>query len=232
MTDKRSDEEKFADVAFAIQADAARMTKELAANAATIAAQAAAIACAEGIHQQMTAELAAQAAEIERLLDGNTAMLSRNIDLAAELDSAKNEVEQACQARDVAERDRKSLAVIVETFQEMHWKLVDLFDPEMRGVSPLHYVEGQIAALRSQLEEQRKRLDGARKFVFNTPQGAIVIEPLCSKWRCYRDTMDWTAWENLIDHESNSMTFATLDKLFAALYAANWLAPHADTEST
>jgi hypothetical protein len=66
MTDKRSDEEKFADVAFAIQADAARMTKELAANAATIAAQAAAIACAEGIHQQMTAELAAQAAEIER----------------------------------------------------------------------------------------------------------------------------------------------------------------------
>jgi rubrerythrin len=67
MNDERSDEEKFADVAFAIQADAARMTKELAANAATIAAQAAAIACAEGIHQQMTAELAAQAAEIERL---------------------------------------------------------------------------------------------------------------------------------------------------------------------
>jgi dsDNA-specific endonuclease/ATPase MutS2 len=101
-------------------------------------------------------QLAAQAAEIERLLDGNTAMLSRNIDLAAELDAEKKEVEQAYQARDVAERDRKSLAVIVETFQEMHWKLVDLFDPEMGGVSPLHYVEEQIAALRSQLEEQRK----------------------------------------------------------------------------
>jgi hypothetical protein len=41
MNDERSDEEKFADVAFAIQADAARMTKELAAKDATIAAQAA-----------------------------------------------------------------------------------------------------------------------------------------------------------------------------------------------
>jgi hypothetical protein len=101
---------------------------------------------------------------------------------------------------------------------------------DLRSVNAIQNAE--LAALRSQLEEQRKRLDGARKFVFNTPQGAIVIEPLCSKWRCYRDTMDWTAWENLIDHESNSMTFATLDKLFAALYAANWLAPHADTEST
>jgi septal ring factor EnvC (AmiA/AmiB activator) len=68
------------------------LREQLAANAATIAAQAAATVCAEGIHQQMTAELAAQAAEIERLLDGNAAMLSRNIDLAAELDAAKKEL--------------------------------------------------------------------------------------------------------------------------------------------
>jgi septal ring factor EnvC (AmiA/AmiB activator) len=88
--------------------DAIDATKEISANAATIAAQAAAIACAEGIHQQMTAELAAQAAEIERLTKrleecyqhdesvckSNTGMLRWVGELKAELAALRSQLEE------------------------------------------------------------------------------------------------------------------------------------------
>ena len=66
------------------------------------------------------------------------------------------------------ERTLDGLAHIYEVNKEFHWRLVDLFDKEVSGVSPLHYLEEHIpAALRRVAELERfkayvhKRLDDA-----------------------------------------------------------------------
>lgn len=61
------------------------------------------------------------------------------------------------QLRQVTEH-RDSLARICEVNEQFHWRLVDLFDPTMRGVSPLHYVEEQVKAMQAELAAHREQV--------------------------------------------------------------------------
>ena len=51
---------------------------------------------------------------------------------------------------DAAERGH-SLAAIVTAYETLHWQLVDLFDKEARGVSPMHFAIERVKELQSQL---------------------------------------------------------------------------------
>lgn len=78
----------------------------------------------------------------------------------------------------------------------------------------------ELAALRSQLEEQRKRLEHATEFQY---EGGIVIrrcpehEP--NPWRAF--TLDY--------HEPAPYLFATLEEAIEGCIAANWLT-HAEKD--
>jgi hypothetical protein len=162
---------------------------DLAANAATIAAQAAAIACAEGIHQQMTAELAAQAAEIERLKENRDYWMA-----------------QYERAYELAQSRAK---------------------------------DAELADLRSQLEEQRAKLDATEKLVnmfAQLPSGLpdLPTEPGWIEFRRPREGLPhWRAQK--CDFAGGPVTERLRADSFIELALvvddANWLTPHAEKEA-
>lgn len=67
--------------------------------------------------------------------------------------------QQLAEAR--AERD--GFQCQLKAFDKLHWELVDLFDKNAGGVSPLHYVKERIAAQAAELATLRERLAAAEK---------------------------------------------------------------------
>lgn len=193
---------------------------ELAANAATIASiakhlddAAKELRCLHILAIESVAEKAeavcigALTASVER--ENNAATIAAQ---AAEIERLKNRVHS----------ENRSVF-------ELNEKLHESRRIESAQAHGIELLREELAALRSQLEEQRKRLGGAWKFSFksNRPYpDYVIVQPICGGWRCYRTQPS----EDLIDPESNSMTFASLDKLFTQLDSANWLTPHAEKD--
>lgn len=73
--------------------------------------------------------------------------------------------QQLAEAR--AERD--GFQCQLKAFDKLHWELVDLFDKEARGVSPLHYVKERIAAQAAELERLREAAAEAIRYLMTSP---------------------------------------------------------------
>jgi len=71
-----------------------------------------------------------------------------------ESDFAEQETVIAALRAEVARlmADARSFQRQLEVFEKMHWELVDLFDKDARGVSPLHFVKERIARLTAEAE--------------------------------------------------------------------------------
>lgn len=67
-------------------------------------------------------------------------------------DALRNRIKLLEAEKAELERIRQSAIRIYETNEAFHWRLVDLFDPTVRGVSALHYLEEQIKELQAESE--------------------------------------------------------------------------------
>lgn len=84
------------------------------------------------------------------------------IRLLTERITAAQAAQQAAEReRDELERIRKHAVRIYEVNEAFLWKLVDLFQPGVRGVSPLHFLEERITAAEAQATTLRTLLDRA-----------------------------------------------------------------------